>query len=80
MFSAQPLILLRIDVPLHLFWWPALLIQSHLFSDALDQAQLIIAIHNLEVFTQPCILPVRAQQSMCQAVEGAHPHSMHIDV
>ena len=40
---------------------------------------LVIAVENLEGLAQPGFLPVRPQQTMCEAVEGAYPHAGRVD-
>ncbi|MNO92617.1 hypothetical protein D3C76_841980 [compost metagenome] len=58
---------------------PALLVQAQLADHPLDQTLLVVAVENLEVLVQAGFLPVRTQQAMCQAVEGANPHARRVD-
>ncbi|MNN07131.1 hypothetical protein D3C81_1199490 [compost metagenome] len=58
---------------------PALLVQAQLADHPLDQTLLVVAVENLEVLVQAGFLPVRTQQAMCQAVEGANPHAGRVD-
>ncbi len=76
MLRAQAFVLLPVDEPLRLAGRPALLVQAQLADHPLDQALLVVAVEDLEVFRQLGFLPVRAQQAMGQAVEGADPHAL----
>ncbi|MNH08263.1 hypothetical protein D3C79_676740 [compost metagenome] len=76
---AQALVFLPVDEPLGLARRPALLIEAQLADHPLDQALLVIAVEDLEVLVQPGFLPVRPQQAMGQAVEGAYPHTGRVD-
>ena len=80
MRRAQTLVLLGVDVPLALSRWPAGLVQVQFPADALDQPQLIIGIENLEVLRQTDLLPVGLEQTQRDAVEGAHPQMVDINV
>src|SRR3546814_7225661 len=44
-----------------------------IFDHALAQAQLVVAVEDLEAFGQLRVLPVQSQQPVRQAVEGADP-------
>ncbi|MDT4853017.1 hypothetical protein FQZ97_872710 [compost metagenome] len=79
MLRADALVLLPVDEPLRLARRPALLVQAELADHPLDQALLVVGIENLEVLGQPGFLPVRTQQAVGQAVEGADPHAGGID-
>jgi len=79
MLGPQALVFLTVDIPLGLAEGPLAVIQLQALIDPLDQAQLIVAVQNLEVLGQPGILPVGLEQPVRQAVEGAHPHGAGID-
>ncbi len=72
---ADAFVLLAVDEPLGLLGRPALLIQAQLADHPLDQPLLVIGVENLEVLDQLGFLPVRPQQAVRQAVEGADPHA-----
>jgi hypothetical protein len=76
MRRAQALVFLRVDVPLGLLGRPARLVELQFTAHALDQAQLVVAVEDLEVLRQPGVLPVRLEQAMGQTVEGADPHAV----
>ena len=71
--GAAPFVLVPVDEPDRLTRRPALVVYVQGPHDALDQAQLIVRVQNLEVLRQPGLLPVHAQQAVGDAVEGAHP-------
>lgn len=75
----QALVLLPVDEPLGLARRPALLVEAEFADHPLDQALLVVAVEDLEVLAQPGLAPVRAQQAMGEAVEGADPHARRID-
>ncbi|MNM52321.1 hypothetical protein D3C81_633980 [compost metagenome] len=79
MLRAQAFVFLAVDEPLRLARRPALFIQAQLADHPLDQALLVVAVEDLEVLVQPRLLPVRAQQAVRQAVEGAYPHAGRVD-
>ncbi len=68
-------VLLAIDEALRLPRRPACLIQLQRLQGALDQPELIVRIQDLELLRQPGILPVRAQETVRQPMEGADPHA-----
>ena len=68
-------ILLAIDEPLQLARWPLFLVQPQLAHHALDQSQLVIGVEDLEVLAEAGFLPVCAQQTVRQPMEGADPHA-----
>ncbi|MCY1503409.1 hypothetical protein D9M68_375340 [compost metagenome] len=72
---ADALVLLAVDEPLRLARRPALLVEAEVADHPLDQALLVVGIEDLEVLAEPGFLPVRAQQAVGQAVEGADPHA-----
>ena len=80
MLGAQALVLLRVDIPLGLPRRPAALVQLQLATDALYQAQLVIAVEYLEVLGQNRFLPVGLQQAVGQAMKRAHPHALRRDL
>jgi hypothetical protein len=57
----------------------ALLVEVHRLGDALDGRELIARIEDLEALRQHGQLPVRAQEAVAKAVEGADPHAAHRD-
>ncbi len=63
-----------IDIPLRLFRRPARLVEVELADHALDQAQLVVAVEDLEALRQAGFLVMQAQHAMREAVEGADPH------
>jgi hypothetical protein len=76
MRRAQPLVFLPVDVPLCLLRRPARLVELQLAAHALHQAQLVIAVEDLEILRQARLLPVHFQQAVGEAVEGADPHAV----
>ena len=76
---AQSVLLAAGDEPLQLLRGIALLVDLVLLAQALDRAELVLHVEDLEALRQVGQLPVRAQQPMAQAVEGADPHAAHID-
>ena len=72
---AAAFVLLRVDPPGDLARREARLVELQLLHDALDQAQLVVAVEHLEAFRQLGVLPVQAQQAVREAVEGADPHA-----
>ena len=79
MLRAQAFVLLPVDKPLRLLGRPLGFVQAQLADHPLDQALLVVAVEDLEVFRQLGFLPVRAQQAMGQAVKGANPHALGAD-
>ena len=75
MMWAQPFVFLAVDVPHRLTRRPLLLIQVHRFDQALQQAQLVLAVEDLEILRQTGVKMVRAQQAVRQTMEGADPHA-----
>ena len=71
----QALVLLPVDEPLRLLGRPALLVQAQLADHPFHQALLVVGVEDLEVLAEPGFLPVRAQDAVGQAVEGADPHA-----
>ncbi len=67
-------VFLFVDPPAHLLGRILALVQLQRLHHALDQPQLVIAVHDLEAFRQPRILPMQTQQAMRQSMEGADPH------
>ena len=57
----------------------ALLVEVHRLDDALDGRELVGRVEDLEALRQRGELPVRAQEPVAQAVEGADPHAAHGD-
>ena len=75
--GAAPLVLLFVDEPLRLARRPLGIVQVELADHPLHQAELIVAVEDLEALWQVGLLPVGTQQAVGQAVEGAHPHAAH---
>ena len=73
MLRATALVLLRVDPPGDLARREARFVELELLHDALDQAQLVVAVEDLEALRQLRVLPVQAQQAMREAMEGADP-------
>ncbi len=65
------------DRPRQLLRRMALLVEVHRLDDALDGRELVARIEDLEALRQRGELPVRAQEPVAQAVEGADPHAAH---
>ena len=76
---AQAVVLAAGDEPGHLLGHEALLVEVHALDHALDGRQRIGAVEDLERLRQAGQLPVRAQEAIAQAVEGADPHPAHVD-
>ena len=74
LMGPQPLFLAAGDEVLDLLGRPALVIDVVLLEQSLDHAQLVIAVDDLEVLGQTRLLPVGAQQTVTDGVEGADPH------
>ena len=79
MLRAQALVLLAVDKPLGLARRPALFVEAQVADHPLDQPLLVVAVEDLEGLAQAGFLPVRPQQAVRQAVEGAHPHAGRAD-
>ncbi len=79
MLRAQAFVFLAVDEPLGLARRPALFVEAQLADHPLDQALLVIAVEDLEGLGQARFLPVRPQQAVRQAVEGADPHAGRAD-
>ena len=79
MLRAQAFVFLAVDEPLRLTRRPTLLVEAQLADHPLDQALLVIAVEDLEGLGQARLLPVRPQQAVRQAVEGAYPHAGRAD-
>src|SRR5210317_1846206 len=71
----QAFVFLAVDIPLALFGGPALFVDLQFSVDAFDEAQLIVAIEDLEVLNQSGLFPVRPQQSVSKSVKRAYPHA-----
>ena len=71
----QAFVFLAVDIPLALFGGPALFVDLQFSVDAFDEAQLIVAIEDLEVLNQSSLFPVRPQQSVSKSVKRAYPHA-----
>lgn len=74
MLRTATFVLLLVDPPAHLLGWILALVQLQRLHHALDQPQLVVAVHDLEAFRQPRVLPMQPQQPMRQPMEGADPH------
>ncbi len=75
MAGAAAFVLLRVDEPQRLLGRPTGVVDFHGLHQALDQAQLVVRIEDLEAFGQAGFAPVAAQQSMGQTVERADPQA-----
>ncbi len=69
----QALVFLRIDEPLDFLGHPAAVVDLEIFQQALDQAQLVVRIDDLEILRQLRFLPVSPQQAMSEAMKRADP-------
>ncbi len=67
------LVLVLVDVVLHFARHEARFVELERLDDLLDQAQLVLAVENLEALRKPGLAPVQSQQTVRQAVEGAQP-------
>ena len=77
LLRAPALFLMTIDKTKHLARRPVGLVEVKVLQGALDQPPLILGVENLEALRQAGLLPMRAQQTMRQAVKGANPHAAH---
>lgn len=75
MMRTQPFIFLAVDVPHCTARRPLLLVEVHGFDQTLKQAQLVFAVEDLEILRQVGVHMVRTQQTVCQPVESADPHT-----
>ena len=73
MLRTQPFVLLGVDEPLNFLRHPAAVVDFEILEQALDQAQLIVGIDDLEVLRQFRFLPMASQQPMRQAVKRTDP-------
>ncbi len=78
--GAQAFVFLCVDVPLRLFMRPFVFVEVERLVNAFDQAQLVVAVQNLEILWQVSVLPMGFEQAMGQPVESAHPHGAAVDV
>ena len=76
--GAQAVFLGAGDEPADLLGDVALFVQLHALDDALDSRDRVGRIEDLEALRQAGQLPVRAQEAVAQAVEGAYPHAPHV--
>jgi hypothetical protein len=67
------------DEPLGLLGREALLVDIELLHQPLDGRELVLRVEDLEGGRQPGQFPMRAQEAVAQAVEGADPHAAHVD-
>ena len=72
---ALPLVLARVDEPLHLARRPAAFVQLHGLENTADDPVLVVGVQYLETLRQTGLLPVSAQQPVRQPVEGTDPHT-----
>jgi hypothetical protein len=77
--GAQAVFLGARDEPLGLLGRKALVVDVELLHQSLDGRELVLRVEDLEGRRQVGQLPVRAQQAVAQAVEGADPHAAHVD-
>ena len=66
------------DEPLGLLGWKALVIHRKLLVQPLDGRELVLGVQDLKRLGQVGQLPMGAQKSIAQAMEGANPHAPHI--
>ena len=74
MAGAHPVLLLAVDEPLGLLGRPAPLVEVHLPHEPPHEAELVVAVGDLERLPEPRLLPVGAEEPVGDAVEGADPH------
>jgi len=72
-FRAQAVIFLLVDKVLNLARHPCRLIEFEVFAHAPEQSVLVFRIEYLERLWQTGFMPVTAQQSVRQPVEGTDP-------
>ncbi|MNS99302.1 hypothetical protein D3C72_1337010 [compost metagenome] len=72
---AQALIFFAVDVPHRLTRGPLFLVDIQRLDDAFEQAELVVAVEDLEILRQIGIHVMCAQQPVSQPVEGADPHA-----
>ena len=76
---AQAVLLGAGDEPGDLLGHEALLVELHRADHPLDGADRVARVEDLEGLRQIRLLPVRAQEAVAQAVEGADPHAAHVE-
>ena len=77
--GAHALFLAAGHEPHQLFGRETFVVHVVLFAQPLHGRELVLRVQNLKGLRQPGGFPVRAQQAVAQAVEGAHPHAAHVD-
>ncbi len=70
---AAAFILVGVDEALHFARRPAVLVEILRLQHLLDEAALVFGVEDLEVLRQLRVAPVKAQQAVRDAVEGADP-------
>ncbi len=75
MVRPQPLILLRIDKPDRLSSWPFFFVKIEAGNHPFNESQLVVAVQNLEILIEFCILPMGSKQTMSKTMERADPHA-----
>ncbi|MDH6590726.1 hypothetical protein M2165_000615 [Variovorax sp. TBS-050B] len=76
--GAQAVFLGAGDEPLRLLGRIAFVVDVELLHEPLDRRELVLRVEDLEGRRQVRELPVRAQEAVAQAVEGADPHAAHV--
>ena len=77
--GAQAIFLATGNEPDQLLGRKALFVRANLLAQALDRAELVLRVQNLEGLRQIGGLEVRAQKAVAQAMKGANPHAPCVD-
>ena len=77
--GAQAFFLATGNKPLQLLGRKVLVVHVELFAQALDGAELVLRVENLETLRQVGQLEMCPQKAVAQAVKRANPHAMHVD-
>ena len=72
---AQPLFLLAVDEALQVARREAVLVDVERPGEALDRRELVLRVEDLELARQSCVLVMRAQEAVRQAMKGADPQA-----
>ena len=73
MLWPEALVLLCVDEPLDLPGNPAAVVDLQVLEQALDEAQLVVGVDDLEVLRQAGLTPVTPEHAVGEAVERADP-------
>src|SRR6202011_5663110 len=75
MWGPEPLVLVRVDEPLHFARYPARLVQILCPDELLDEPLLVLGIQDLEPLRKFRLAPVQAQKPVREAVECPDPQA-----